>query len=188
MGETHVIDPKGLEFAVNVSLLAYHGIHPTRAHVVNHLYCVNGNGYDWFEGRLHEGTDEKSAEVARMLLNGDPETWIKKYVEEYDRERFPPLYMDEKLRELLQRHGLPLDPPVLEPKFHIYPICQYADIMNLPEDIRPDWLAGAEEALHLIETVPSYDEASTRENRSKWVPLIRELIQKRKGGKDGLNE
>lgn len=174
MGETPEIDTKSLEFAVNVSLLAYPGIHPTRRHIINHLYCVNGNGYEWWEGRLHEGTDEKSAEVAKMLLNGDPETWIQKYVEDHDRKRFPGLYeIEERLRTL----GIP---PKEEPKFHIYPICRYANIMNLPKDIRPDWLAGAEEALHLIETVSSYDEKATRENREKWVPLIRELIAKRR--------
>lgn len=187
MGETPAFDPKGLELAVKVSLLSYSSIHPTRAHVVNHLYCVNGNGYEWFEGRLYDGTDELSTAVEKMLQNGDPETWIKKYVEEQDRKRFPGLHeMEEtleKLRKLDLKYNMPALPPPERPKLHIYPICQYADIMNLPEDIRPDWLAGAEEALHLIETVPSSDEARTRENRKKWVPQIRDLIRKRKEGK-----
>jgi hypothetical protein len=186
MSNELAIDPKGLDFAVKVSTLSYPDMYPARTHVINHLYCVNGNGYDWFEGRLHEGTDEKTATVAKMLLNGDPETWIQKYVEDHDRGRFSHLYkIEEELRELSRKHGLPAMAPLAPIKagFSIYPICQYACIANLPEDIRPDWLAGAEEALRLIETVPSYDEEQTQENRETWVPQIRELIRKRKEGK-----
>lgn len=178
------IDPKSLEFAVRVLLLAYPQLFPTRAHVINHLYFVNGNGYEWFEGRLHEGTDEKTAAVAKMLLNGDPETWIQKYVEDHDRGRFSHLHkVEEELRELSRKFGLPeMAPmvPIEAVSLSIYPVCEYACIANLPEDIRPDWLAGAEEALELIETIPSYDEMDTRENRAKWAPLIRESIQNRK--------
>ena len=38
----------------------------------------------------------------------------------------------------------------------MYPICQYAKIMNLPDDIKPDWLEAAKKAIQYA-------------NEGKWI-------------------
>jgi len=39
---------------IRYSCSAYSMIHPNRAAVLNHLFCVNGNGYEWENGALVE--------------------------------------------------------------------------------------------------------------------------------------
>jgi len=171
------IDIRSFEFTVKVGLLAYPGIHPTREHEINHLFCVLGNGYDWENGALVEKCDdEKLKAVERMLREGRPGEEIRAYTAEEDDKRWKDIVknLPEDLKSKFREHMHEIHP------LKVYPLCELCPILELPEDIRPDWLAGAEEALRLIETYPSYGEAQTIENRTKWAPLIRALIEKRR--------
>jgi len=173
------IDLSSLEDTVKVGLLAYPSLFPTREYVIDHLYCVLGNGYDWEGGALVETChDGKDAIVVKMLREGKSEEEVRSYVaDDEDDKRFNNLMKDVEERFPEYKRKLF---PELERKLKIYPICELCPILELPKDIHPDWLAGAEEALRLIETYPSFDEAGTIENRTKWAPLIRALIEKRR--------
>lgn len=170
------LDPKSLEFAIKESILAYPSLFQIREQVLNHLYCVLGNGYEWWDGRLRETCeDEKHEVVEKMLIEGAPEEDIRAWVKAKDDDR-----MEENLKELeeiCRRHGIPWEPspPLHMHPLRIYPLCDLSTIMNLPDHIRPDWLAGAEEVVRLIETTQSYDEKRTEKNRG-LLPVIRERI------------
>lgn len=56
-----------LEDTIYVSCAAFSSIHPNRASVLNHLFCVNGNGYEWKNGALRDSyykRDRMSVEEA----------------------------------------------------------------------------------------------------------------------------
>lgn len=168
-------DPKSLEFAVKVSLLAYPSLFQIRQQVLNHYYCVLGNGYDWWDGWLRRTCeDEKHEGVEKRLLEGVPEEEIRAWVKSKDDDRWEESFRE--LRARLKELGIDFDPPLLSMHpLKIYPVCDLCDIMKLPDHIRPDWLAGAEEAATLMETSGSYDEAATLRNRS-LLPGIRQRI------------
>ena len=79
--------------------------------VLDHLFFVNGNGYEWVNGELVD-------DYANIIYEVIPEN-----------------YFNTPSMGALQ----------------IYPICEYAKILHLPNDIAPDWLFGAIEALLLAE-------------------------------------
>lgn len=169
-------DPKSLEFAIKVSLLAYPSLFQIREQVLNHLYCVLGNGYDWWDGRLRETCeDEKIETVETMLFERKPEEEIQAWVKSKDDTRLDTAL--KEIDELLKKLGVERDENrVLQMfPFRIYPVCDLCAIMKLPDQIRPDWLAGAEEAVDLMEKTQSFHDKSTEENR-RLVPIIRERI------------
>jgi hypothetical protein len=168
-------DPKSLEFAVQVSLLAYPSLFQIRQQVLNHYYCVLGNGYDWWDGRLRRSCDDEKHEgVEKMLLEGVSEDEIRAWVKAKDDDRWERSWAETQAK--LKEMGLEFNPPPLSMHpLTIYPVCNLCAIMKLPDHIRPDWLAGAEEAAVLMETRNSYDEAGTLRNRS-YLPEIRQRI------------
>jgi hypothetical protein len=170
------LDPKSLEFAIKESMLAYPSLFQIREQVLNHYFCVLGNGYDWWDGRLRETCgDEKHEVVVKMLLEGKPEEEIRAGVKSKDDIRLDGTL--KEIDELLKKLGVERDENrVLQMfPFRIYPVCDLCAIMKLPDQIRPDWLAGAEEAVNLMETTQSFDDKGTEENR-RLVPIIRERI------------
>jgi len=106
--------------------------------VLDHLFFVNGNGYDWIDGEL-VGDSQNSTiltftdnyfETPIWSKEEDEESFLKDFRLEEGRDFTP--------REIYSKHPLSL-----------YPLCTYAKILNLPKDIKPDWLACAEEAYYL---------------------------------------
>lgn len=106
-------DGISFEREVLLSRIAYPSLYPNRASVLNHFFCVNGNGYEWYDGVLVGGSRRDKA--LQRLATGAPVTW--------DNNETPATF---------------------------YPLCQYAKLACVPDNIRPDWLAGVREVLHLI--------------------------------------
>jgi len=171
-------DPKSLEFQIKVCLLAYPDLFDLRGQVLNHLYCILGNGCSWKDGAILEhNEDEKLSKVEAMLMEGAPEEEIKAWVFKKDEERFGAQRraFEEELNKL-KSLGVDIRPPRLKPKdVWIYPVFEGCAIMKIPDDVRPDWLDGAEEVVKLIETASSIEAKETERNRS-FVPIIRERI------------
>jgi hypothetical protein len=46
---------------------AWSSIHPNRAAAMNHLFCVNGNGYEWIDGELREVYGETTTKSGKRL-------------------------------------------------------------------------------------------------------------------------
>ena len=144
-------------------LLEYPTLYQDRAQCLNQLFCVNGNGYEWIKGQLvdeyqdHRYKRDKEVDIALqegfdilidsiVYNNSDTSLSIPQYVQRS---------LLEKYRQ--QRALANLD-KIIQPGFHqfiqagyeFYPLCEYAKIMNLPTDIKQDWLDGAKETLQLL--------------------------------------
>lgn len=125
---------------VKDSLLAYPSLHKSRADVLHHVLCVIGNGYTWKNGTLVPVFEEEyrvwtaEGEAARFYELGDKlgkssynEHWaqfIKETVAEYQQIVDT---VDERIHDwTYDGEG-------------IYPQSDYALIMNVPEDVNPEW-------------------------------------------------
>lgn len=152
-----------LKNTIKKMLLEYPTLYQDRAQCLNQLFCVNGNGYEWIKGQLvdeyqdHRYKRDKEVDIALqegfdilidsiVYNNSDTSLSIPQYVQRS---------LLEKYRQ--QRALANLD-KIIQPGFHqfiqagyeFYPLCEYAKIMNLPTDIKQDWLDGAKETLQLL--------------------------------------
>jgi hypothetical protein len=129
----------------------YLTLYPSETHVLHYLFCVIGIGYEWQGGELvclHERTDaEVFADRARRHRE-----MMKESAEQYDNERARAALI--AINRDIKRHGLAYAgqrvdsardalPPVKE----LYPLCKYAAIVTIPDDVKADWLDAAERAL-----------------------------------------
>lgn len=182
------IDPTTLAFAIREAKLAYPSLFGSAASVLNHLYLVIGNGYDWVDGGLVEICDDgKGVRVREMLLAGVPESKIKKLVAKEDRERHEEMFgkYDRERRERRKQYSLMMrfrlwrldrelaissknESSKPSGSIHPYPICEYSALWDIPDDAKPDWVAGAYEAARLALVHDSYNERDTK-NNIKWV-------------------
>jgi len=111
----------------------------SRDKVLDQLFFTNGNGLDWINGELAYSEKEEVIihslpenyfSIQLMSTEEDETSWIKEFRLEKGKEYKP--------REICSKEALT-----------IYPICQYAAIVNIPEDIKLDWLLAAEDACFL---------------------------------------
>lgn len=113
----------------------------SRQKVLNHLFFVIGNGFTWAHGVLCPTTSE--GQLSQLTNRTIPEDYFEKPIwsKEEDELQF--------FRKLRLEDGLPYKPREICSKYAIaiYPICKYANICNIPEDIRIDFHAGAMEAV-----------------------------------------
>lgn len=55
------------EEQIYYSCAAWASIHPNRASALDHMFCVNGNGYEWVNGELLEMCGDTTAKNGRRL-------------------------------------------------------------------------------------------------------------------------
>lgn len=114
----------------------YPDLFPSRAAVLDHWFFVGGNGYGWLDGSIVDtspddrelGTSECMKEMSRLIKE-----------------------IEEQLAEL----GCPIekDPPGIlweNPPYAFYQPHKYSKICNVPDDVKPEWLALAYEAALLL--------------------------------------
>jgi len=112
----------------------------SRNKVLDQLFFTNGNGLEWLNGELQYPNSKDVTSTYTipvdyfskplMSIEEDETSWIKEYRLENGK--------DFKPREICSKDALT-----------IYPICDYAAIANIPEDIKLDWLLAAEDACFL---------------------------------------
>lgn len=167
------------------SIRYYPGIQPTRETVLNHLFCVIGNGFDWAEGALVNGE----------VYEGDPEQRLREWSDEFSRNH--PMSHDipgveerrlKRLEEEIQKSreaeerakpGYPHDfsrgfegiNPCWDAT-NIYPLCQYSKIMTVPPNVRPDWLEGAVEVIDMVRGLGEVEDDRSADNL-KWIEKAR---------------
>ena len=144
--------------------------------VLDHLFLTNGNGYEWYDGYLIDKFEEPIelyGVVKKELLPAgyfDKIEWKLEPVDESMRELFEEFGIvrnyvkkdGEYYREVKQvaRPGIGSEQFV---SFSPYPICQYAKMETMPDDVRPDWLAGAIKAVKATLAYYEDDEAIKRD-------------------------
>lgn len=116
----------------------YPSIFPNRWYVLNHIFCVIGNGYEWSEdGYLV--TDNNRAED--YWVNLDYDSFIK------DNEWITRGVADEHWRkEYLKRKAIANNSIKLSKIFKpyrnhgvipdVYPLCEYSMILNFPDNVQ----------------------------------------------------
>lgn len=116
----------------------YSKLFPTRKHVLNQLFCVVGNGYDWVNGEL---VDDDNRYVKRYKLRKS----IKKAEFRYEQDwlRFNKFY-----RKLYEDTNEKIP---FEYDFKWCPLSKrYSYLFNYPDDIKDDWRALLEECKQLL--------------------------------------
>ena len=128
--------------------------------VLNQLFFVLGNGYRWVDGELvdkYSGSFEKQYEkvkAQRALHNeGIKKLDIILHDDLFESEDYK-LEQNKQRAERTEyrlRDGRDPNGPS-----NIYPIYDLSEIMNLPDDIKPDWLEAAKKAIQYA-------------NEGKWI-------------------
>lgn len=149
----------------------YPSLCKTRADALHHLFYVLGNGYEWENGEL--------VDVGRSYeVRVDTDAYWKSTPPDYS--RYPldvQARFEEQDIEFVRQYNAEVDAvrdnidacvydmtlspsPLTGTPFVPYPPCpKYCPAWNLPENIRPDWQAAADEIRAVIQ--PYYD-------RSEW--------------------
>jgi hypothetical protein len=191
-------------------LAAYPRLFLDEAEVLHHLFFVNGNGYHWENGELTDGSTSIAEVVQQAREDHrrhcrDEILWAEGHADGHslvDRTRRHwqnvLAHMNEKRYESNERRrerkyrlwcvknmgDMAKDCWFLRKDGSIgrvmYPLCQYADILHIPDDVKPDWLKAAVKAMEVAETLKTTkaDRAWLRTARAQ----IKQLLQRRSDG------
>lgn len=137
---------------VRTSILTFPSLFPNRTAVLHHALCVIGNGYKWSKkGEVVANFDRpaplwnKEAEWAELEANLKAQ-----FDDEYIRE-----VIGKELRKSIDDYAIVVDE--VETRMYemvaiedIYPQHnEYALLMNIPENVTPDWKAACDELREL---------------------------------------
>jgi hypothetical protein len=60
--------------------------------------------------------------------------------------------------------------------WHLYPLCEYSKLCTIPDDIKEDYLAGAEKMIEFIKANPEIHKESDYESNMEWLKKAEERI------------
>jgi len=148
------------KYTKNTMMMTHPGIFPFESDVLEHLFVINGNGFVWKNGQLIDlelKSRKQQLKEARIFVRKRNEILklaaieyqeLYKHMESYSvkKERMKSIKyrmncVNNGTTFYLTKDGL------LGRK--IYPLCEYAKIVNIPNDVKPDWLKAAELMLKL---------------------------------------
>jgi hypothetical protein len=159
----------GIRQEIADSIRAYPSLYACRTDVLHQWFCVNGNGMEWQGGRLVTGYHERPRTLDEIIAEGTG--WMRERLEDpimsgtshesQFRARMRALIAKTEM-ELRFRYenadDLALVPwdgtirrsPGLESDFAprpIYPLCEYACMNTVPDDVDPEYLAAVREMI-----------------------------------------
>ena len=102
----------------------YPELYPTKAHVLEHLYCTIGNGYGWQDGALVRLSKYVESEVTEL----------------YHRRHNADTYFSNDKAVRWEARQL-----------RIYPLAaNYSKLFTVPDDVNDDFLIGAYKMIRII--------------------------------------
>ncbi len=139
-------------------------IYRTRVDILDHLFFVIGNGYLWLDGAIVCTSDDSEGERPKVAPPpGSPEYLSLEFFKLSSKEQrvITAAYYDAA------ENAMPIGPlPDDGAPRNFYPVCQYSDILTIPDDVRPDWLLVAYEAALMLRdrqtTTPERPEDASR--------------------------
>lgn len=162
--------------------------------VLDHLFFVNGNGFKWVDGELTDGDDTPEKVVQRSRENNQQR--YEAEVERNRREGCDTSYMEQLLYDDL--HKTPACIRRREKKTRIdqarrygleygvirngivirslYPLCEYAKILHVPADVKPDWLAAARKAYEMALSPRWRSRRGDYKRNQKYLRQARDLL------------
>ena len=192
-----------LKDSVINSMREYPSISGNKLDVYDHLFLTNGNGYDWVNGELIEPSNEKPnvisiEEAIDKLFNDEfridlitdrmffyigelnKEEKVVKESLQYDLVRYA---QDVKTivnaEKAVNQSLFEIEPIIsldgLEPECFLYPLCEYSKIMNIPDNIKPDWLDGIKE---LMDYLLNSDFPSVVEYRTTYKNELNQVVER----------
>lgn len=189
-----------VENTLRRSLLTYPTIFVNALTVYDHLFCTNGNGYEWEDGELVEiyksgydniedavkgllhknlidefnGFDSLSRLLIRDAENiGIPVLKVKnKRICEYVDMIYD---IDNRMKDFSIPDDEEIKKRVKDYRWSLYPICKYAQICNIPDDVKPDWLEACDRMMKFIDEHP--DLVRDEDN---LLPEVRKRIEELK--------
>lgn len=192
-----------LKDSVINSMREYPSISENKLDVYDHLFLTNGNGYDWVNGELIEPSNEKPnvisiEEAIDKLFNDEYRIDLTTdrmffYIEELEKEE---KVVKESLQNDLKRYAqdvktiinaekavnqslFEIEPIIsldgLEPECTLYPLSKYSKIMNIPDDIKSDWLDGIKE---LMDYLLNSEFPSVIEYRTTYKNELNQVIER----------
>jgi hypothetical protein len=124
----------------------YPSLHPTEHHVLIHLFVHYGNGFRWRDGELVDLFPEPDAEVFLRRA--------KSYAKSYASfARISRRAGEEPNDDIVKAHRKPVPPITM---LHAPSMMGYEAVLNIPDNIKPDWLDAAWRAYHLICSIPGW--------------------------------
>jgi hypothetical protein len=162
------------ETTKNAKMEAYPSLYADEIDVLHHLFFVNGNGYEWINGELSDGsnTAEELIKHAKEFRIEHIKTDI--YIAEQEGNDKEVEYLKNRLEYVMSADYVAEERKKNEEYRRsliergdkscwyicggdqigrtIYPICQYARILHIPDDVKPDWLMAARKAIELTKT------------------------------------
>lgn len=126
----------------------------SRIKVLDHLFLVIGNGFEWHDGYLY-ATSNEDVRTGKIKMVKPKKYGKEKFDKKLDEKYFAtPIYRefhhhpdlmklikaDPKFSDLALMEEISLYVPTP------YPVCEFSAIVTAPDNIRADWLAGAIEA------------------------------------------
>jgi hypothetical protein len=150
---------------------AYPSLFTDEEDVLEHLFFVNGNGFEWKNGELVERYEEPTpAQMLRKARRDDRATY-KNQIASYKRCGLDTAHLRRELYDRLHKSPAVLRKQEVARRFEmveqgwsgdsgwriengtlvrpIYPLCEYAKILHVPADVKPDWLAAARKAYEM---------------------------------------
>jgi hypothetical protein len=160
--------------------------------VLEHLFIVIGNGFEWQGGELIERQPQTAAEILKeereryqrelaeaRQTGGLAAFWTRQLAQlerppsarratELDRRR-------QTVRKAVAAHDRNcvwfLGPEGQLGRW-LYPLCQYTPLLHVPVDVQPDWLAAAEDAYQM--TRVSRRARHAPQNRARNLEYLRQ--------------
>lgn len=154
-----------IETTLKLALLNYPYIYENKWEVYHQLFICNGNGYEWVNGEL-EGYGDDMVSSIELAIKRQFDSWLG------DRLLDRPLkFSIENCRDMCisitKWEERIKDFTCNQDK--IYSLCDYAKIMNIPEDIKPAWREAVMEMYNWLTKNPD----KTSEEDKEYISRIK---------------
>ena len=144
-------------------IIMFPRLYSTKLSVYNHLFLTNGNGYRWENGELISEDDKENCSIEdglESLFNDELqyrflENYLKVTTDSEDIINYFKRRNKEKLelaKVILNYENIISEKLYITNEEELYPLCKYAKILNIPDDIKDDWKDAIKEFLDFILT------------------------------------
>lgn len=161
-------------------------IFPTKLSVYNHLFLTIGNGYRWENGELISEDDKENCSIEdglEFLFNYELQySLLEGYLEATTDSEHIINYFKRSNKEKLELVKVIINyEKIINENLYItneeilYPLCKYAKILNIPDDIKDDWKDAIKEFIHYIMTS---EEDKVIKYRNQYINELSEIQYK----------
>lgn len=158
----------------------------TKLSMYNHLFLTNGNGYRWVNGELISEDDKENCSIEdglEALFNDELQyDFLEDYLEATTDSEHIINYFKRSNKEKLELSKVILNyEKIINEKLYItneeilYPLCKYAKILNIPDDVKEDWKDAIKEFIHYIMTS---EEDKVIKYRNQYINELSEIQNK----------